>query len=156
MATGRLRNRKFPSAELTTLRGAVLPPVKWFDPRPQEPQLGLYLLAQHAFDPDHPVRAVAYAQLKPGAVKAQGIAADAAAWPGLPEPSALTGVSLADWPAAESHWRHSLEALAVEVREGRAAVAPRDAIATCRRCGLQPLCRIGASSVDGDTEGGDA
>ena len=136
--------------------GAVLPPVKWFDPRPQEPQLGLYLLAQHAFDPDHPVRAVAYAQLKPGAVKAQGIAADAAAWPGLPEPSALTGVSLADWPAAESHWRHSLEALAVEVREGRAAVAPRDAIATCRRCGLQPLCRIGASSVDGDTEGGDA
>ena len=67
--------------------GIVASPAQWFDDRPREPQLGLYWLAQQDFDGARPVRALAYAQLRPGEMKAVGLAADAAAWPGLPEPS---------------------------------------------------------------------
>src|SRR6185436_13087518 len=101
-------------------------PAKWFDDRAQEPQLGLYWLAQHDVDPVQPVRAVAYAQLRPGEMKAVG---------------------LADWRAVENRWRHTLEGLAVGFREGVAAVAPRDVRATCKRCGRQSLCRIGIVSI---------
>jgi hypothetical protein len=136
--------------------GAVAAPFKWFDDRPQEPQLGLYGLAQQHFDSTQPVRAVAYAQLRPGEMKALGIAADTAAWPGLFLPSALGGASLADWPAALDRWRHALESIAEEIRAGNAAVAPRDERVTCRRCGRQSLCRIGALAMEGDVEVGDA
>ena len=136
--------------------GKVAAPAKWFDARAQEPQLGLYWLAQHDFDFAQPIRAVAYAQLRPGEMKAVGLAADGSAWPGLPEPSAVKEVGLADWRAVESRWRHTLDALAVEVREGVAAVAPRDVRVTCQRCGLQSLCRIGVLALDGDTGNGDA
>ena len=58
--------------------------------------------------------------------------------------AALRRADLPDWPALEAEWRRSLDALAVEVRNGLAAVAPRDIVRTCRECGLQSLCRIGA------------
>ena len=83
-------------------------------------------------------------------------AADANAWPALPEPVAARGVGLADWRAVEERWRHTLDALATEVREGVAAVAPRDVRVTCQRCRMQSLCRIGVLAQDGDTENGDA
>ncbi len=136
--------------------GIVTSPNRWFDDRAQEPQLGLYWLAQRGFDPARPVRAVAYAQLRPGEVKAVGLAADAGAWPALPEPSAVKGIGLADWPAVEGRWRHTLAALAIEVREGHASVTPRDPRVTCTRCGRQPLCRIGALALEGGTESDDA
>jgi probable DNA repair protein len=136
--------------------GKVAAPAKWFDDRAQDPQLGLYWLAQHDFDSGQPIRAVAYAQLRPGEMKAVGLAADGNAWPGLPEPSAVKDVGLADWRAVESRWRHTLEALAAEVREGVAAVAPRDVRVTCKRCGLQSLCRVGIVAIDGDAENDDA
>jgi CheY-like chemotaxis protein len=119
-------------------------------------QLGLYWLAQHDFESTQPIRVVAYAQLRPGEMKAVGLATDDSAWPGLPVPSAVKDVGLADWRAVESRWRHTLEALAVEVREGFAAVAPRDVRLTCGRCLLHPLCRIGALTIDSDPESGDA
>jgi hypothetical protein len=136
--------------------GKVAAPAKWFDDRAQDPQLGLYWLAQHDFESAQPIRAVAYAQLRPGEMKAVGLAADDNAWPGLPEPSAVKDVGLADWRAVEDRWRHTLEGLAVEVREGVASVAPRDARVTCKQCGRQSLCRIGIVAIDGDTESGDA
>ena len=134
--------------------GAAKAPARWFDARLQAPQLGLYLLAQQAQAPAQPVRAVAYAQLKPGLLTTQGIAADPAAWPALAAPAAIRGANLADWAEVEARWREGLAALANEVREGRAPVAPRDVRATCRQCGLQALCRIGALSVaDGAGDG---
>jgi len=134
--------------------GKVASPPQWFDPRPVEPQLGLYWLSQQGFDPARPVRALAYAQLRPGEMKAVGLAGDATAWPQLSESSDLRRSDLVDWAAVEAHWRRSLTALAVEVREGRAPVAPRDVVRTCRECGLQALCRIGASPVDGEDDDG--
>jgi len=135
--------------------GVAKPPARWFDPRPQAPQLGLYVLAQQATVPAQPIRVVAYAQLKPGELRVHGMTADAEAWPGLVEPAGVRGAGLADWPAAVTRWTQSLGALAVEVRDGRAAVAPREPGKTCERCGLQPLCRIGELSSDDRAESGD-
>ena len=135
--------------------GVSTPPARWFDARPQAPQLGLYVLAQQAFAAAPAVRAAAYAQLKTGELKIHGIAADAAAWPGLSEPVHVRGAGLADWAQVEERWRHSLGALAIDVREGCASVAPRDVGKTCQRCGLQQLCRIGAPPVATRTENSD-
>ncbi len=143
------------SAIIDYKTGVVAAPTQWFDDRPQEPQLGLYWLAQHAFDAARPVRAVAYAQLRPGEMKAVGIAADAAVWPRLREPPAIDGAGLADWGAVEGRWRHTLEMIAQEVRAGYSPVAPRDVKVTCKRCGRQALCRIGALAIDGEAEAGD-
>jgi RecB family exonuclease len=123
--------------------GRAVPPAKWFDPRPQAPQLALYALAWRARFPARPVRAVAYAQVKRGELKLQGLAADEATWPGFATPSSVCGNDRADWNDVEARWRESLGALAVEISRGHAAVAPRDS-ETCRRCGLYAFCRIGA------------
>jgi hypothetical protein len=127
--------------------GRAVPPPRWFDPRPQAPQLGLYALAWRAAFPAQPVRAVAYAQVKRGDLRLLGLAADGDAWRGVMTPSALPGREFADWTGVESRWRDALLALATEIGQGHAAVAPRDAD-TCRRCGLHAFCRIGALASD--------
>jgi probable DNA repair protein len=136
--------------------GAAIPPAKWFDARPQAPQIGLYVLAERASAPERPIRAAAYAQLKAGDLSVRGIAADADAWPGLAVPQRIRGAGLEDWQAVEVHWARALEALAIEVREGHATVTPRDVDTTCRICRLWALCRIGAPSGGALAESGDA
>jgi len=131
--------------------GVAKTPAKWFDARPQAPQIGLYVLAERGQVPKRPVRAAAYAQLKSGELEVRGIAADAEAWPGLRAPVDLRSANLADWAAVEAYWLRTLEALASEVRDGHAAVAPRDPRKTCPDCGRQALCRIGAALAD-DTQ----
>ena len=131
--------------------GSAITPGKWFEDRPQAPQLALYTLAQRAAEPDVPVRAVAYAQLKPGAVKAVGLAADDAAWPGLVEPGAIRTAELADWGAVEAHWARAVGGLAAEFVAGRSAVMPRDRRESCERCGRQALCRV-AEDPNGDAD----
>jgi len=135
--------------------GFASPPYRWFDERPEAPQLGLYWQAQQAFDPSLPVRALAYAQLRPGELKAVGLAEDESVWPRLSGARLLRSLGLEDWRAVDVRWRGSLGALALEVREGHAAVAPRDVIETCRRCGLQPLCRIGTAAGREELEDAD-
>ena len=121
--------------------GRAPSPAKWFAARPAGTQIGLYALAQRTRTPDEPVVAAVYAQLKAGAVAANGLVADPARWPGLPTIPGATGVPLAAWNEVEPAWRSMYGALATDFRVGRAAVAPRDA-AACRLCNLQPLCRI--------------
>jgi RecB family exonuclease len=135
--------------------GLAKSPATWFDLRPQAPQIGLYVLAERA-QGERPIRAAVYAQLKSGEVRVQGIAADADAWPALRTPGDLRGVSVPDWNAVETRWTQTLEALASEAREGYAAVTPRDSRITCRTCGRQALCRIGAPATDDVEEGDDA
>src|SRR5262249_59442345 len=77
--------------------GRAVAPPRWFDPRPQAPQLGLYALAWRAAFPSLPVRAVAYAQVKRGDMRLQGLAADEAAWCGVAKPSSLPGLGLDSW-----------------------------------------------------------
>ena len=130
--------------------GSAVPPGKWFEDRPQALQLALYTLAQRAAEPGVPVRAVAYAQLKPGAVKAVGLAADDAAWPGLVAPEAIRTAALADWGAVEAHWARAVGGLAAGLSPafGRDA---RDRRESCERCGRQALCRV-AEDPNGDAD----
>jgi ATP-dependent helicase/nuclease subunit B len=120
----------------------------WFEARPRAPQLGLYALALRAMHPEQDVRAVAYAQLKPGKVAVRGLAADAAAWPLLKLPASLKDDGIGDWHAVEARWREVLDALGVEIAAGAAAVSPRDRKETCARCGRRPLCRLGALDIE--------
>jgi ATP-dependent helicase/nuclease subunit B len=128
-------------------------PKQWFDERPRAAQLGLYVLAQSAAQFDIPVRAVAYAQLKPDAIAAVGLAADASTWPSLTELPALG--TFRDWNALESWWRTKLGALASEIATGWAAVAPRRYPSPCRYCGLQSLCRIDSVQLADDEDRAD-
>jgi len=122
-------------------------PESWFEARPQAPQLGLYALAQRAAAPGQRVRAVAYAQVKAGELAVRGLAADGDAWPVLPLPPKVKGAGLADWSAAEARWAEALTVLGAEIVAGLSTVTPRDPRKTCARCGLQPLCRIGAAGL---------
>ena len=136
------------SAIIDYKTGPAQTPAKWFDARPQAPQIGLYVLAERGQAPERPVRAAAYAQLKAGELEVRGIAADADAWPELRAPADLRSAELVDWPAIEAYWQRTLAALAREVRDGHAEVAPRDPRKVCPNCGRQPLCRIGATVAD--------
>jgi probable DNA repair protein len=134
--------------------GRVVAPLRWFDARPQAPQLGLYALAWTDAHPAEPVRAAAYAQLRRGELELEGLVAQTAAWPALQEPRALPAVGLNDWASVEQRWRGSLGALANEILRGHATVTPRKPEETCKFCGLQPLCRIGARGLAGSDEDG--
>jgi ATP-dependent helicase/nuclease subunit B len=117
-------------------------PAQWFDPRPRATQLGMYVLAQRDAQPGVKVRAAAYAQLRPDAVAAVGLAADANAWPALSQVTQIFACKLDDWQALEAWWRSRLGALAAEIAAGNAVVSPRQRPLACRTCCLQPLCRI--------------
>jgi hypothetical protein len=91
------------------------------------------------------VRALVYAQLRAGDVRAIGLVDEAATWPGLTLPA---GVALGDWDEARARLDASLEAVATAFAAGEARIDPRDARKLCRRCGLGPLCRIGAVGED--------
>ena len=117
-------------------------PGSWFDPRPRATQLAMYVLAQRNAQPDVLVRAAAYAQLRPDAVAAVGLAADATAWPALSQVTEVAACKLDDWQALEAWWRSQLGALASEIASGHAVVRPRQKPLACRTCCLQPLCRI--------------
>lgn len=121
--------------------GRVTVPSRWFAPRPAGTQVGLYALARMAIEPDVPVRAVAYAQLKAGSVGVEGLAADGDAWPALRAPGTGRGVPVARWDDALAHWRDRYGEIAAAFRDGHAAVAPRDANA-CKYCDLAALCRV--------------
>ncbi len=130
--------------------GQVERPTQWFDARPRAPQLGLYTLAQRANHPEQAVHAVAYAQLQAGAVAAFGLAADAAAWPGLA--SVERAGPGGDWAALETWWHKRLGALAAEIAHGHAAVSPRESPLPCRDCGLYAVCRIRSARRLQDSE----
>ena len=135
--------------------GRTVAPQRWFDPRPQAPQLGVYLLARRAADPAVAVGAIAYARLALDALDWQGLARDAALLPPLPSPEDATRGAFADWPAVETHWQRAIGDLATEIATGVAVVAPRDKASTCRRCGLQSLCRIDGAVDEAADEASD-
>ena len=128
--------------------GEVPPVVGWLAPRPRAPQLGLYALAHETAFPNRSVRAVAYAQLKPGKLALRGLAADREAWPGLRDPATLKDAGIADWRELTGRWAELLGALGAEFVGGAAAVAPRDKKQTCAHCRRQALCRIGAPAIE--------
>ena len=128
-------------------------PAQWFDPRPRATQLGMYVLAQRDAQPGVKVRAAAYAQLRPDAVAAVGLAADASAWPALSQVTEVSACKLDDWQALEAWWRSQLGALAAEIAAGNAVVSPRRsafgraARAACSRYAESNRCATLSSKV---------
>ena len=127
--------------------GLTLAPKFWFDPRPRSPQIGLYAWARRQTAPESPARAVAYAQLRSGELKVNGVAADSVIWPAL---TAVENTAALSWPQFEAWWETQLRALAEEMRAGVADVAPREGTKTCRTCGLWSLCRVGGVALGGE------
>lgn len=121
----------------------------WAGPRPDEPQVPLYTLAQ-----GDRVQAAAFVQISAQEVCAKGIAADPTVLMGLKEPESLPRLDLPDrWQDIVEHWRATLSRIADDFVRGDARVDPKSTSLTCRYCDLHALCRI-RSQVDvvGDEE----
>ena len=113
----------------------------WRGARMDAPQLPMYAVL-------HPQRASAIVLAQAGLAGAQ--------WVGVGDESVtLAGVKAApkfaltedkqkgfDWRAISEHWWAWLDALARDFAAGNAAVDPKLAAATCRRCHLGGLCRV--------------
>jgi hypothetical protein len=133
--------------------GLASAPPRWFEDRPQGVQIALYGAACEQAVPDVPVQALAYAQLRPGEMKAVGLASDERVWPALNTPATLKGGDVADWVDAQSQLRSRLTELVGAFGGGHAAISPRDPKKVCSRCGLRALCRIGSLADEGPSSG---
>jgi probable DNA repair protein len=109
--------------------GSRATPNDWLGERPDEPQLPLY-----AVTAQEQVSAVAFARLKPGGMKFAGFSMNGKEIPGVKQAKSWSGLML--------DWRAELENLAAGFAAGDARVDPKKALATCRNCDLQPLCRV--------------
>jgi ATP-dependent helicase/nuclease subunit B len=112
----------------------------WLGPRPDEPQLPLYALGG-----DDPVKAVAFACVKAGAMRFAGIASGGEPIPGvrpITEQRVKAAGGYRSWDDLLERWRTELEALGREFASGEARVDPKHGDDTCEQCGRRALCRI--------------
>jgi ATP-dependent helicase/nuclease subunit B len=122
----------------------------WDLPRPEDLQLPLY--GGFALEPGQVLGGLVFAKVRAGDQCFIGRIGDAGAalGYGLKNSASLRRNRL----EAEQlmGWRDAIEQLARDYIAGRADVDPRDPLETCRRCGLQPLCRIHERPVDGQDD----
>ncbi|MCX7626993.1 MAG: PD-(D/E)XK nuclease family protein [Methylophilaceae bacterium] len=114
----------------------------WAEDRIADPQLPVYAALAMA---DEEVAAVCYAKVRADAQQFIGIAATDGILPGV---KALEGARsvfpetrFPSWQALLAHWRERLEAIAMEILAGEAAVKFRDE-ADLRHCEVLPLLRL--------------
>jgi probable DNA repair protein len=110
--------------------GNVGNPKDWHGPRPDDPQLPLYAAAAK-----EELAAVAFARLKPGAMRFMGYSR-------LPNLIPKVDVNPAPWPKLVEEWKRDAEALGGSFAKGDACVDPKEDLKTCRLCDLQTLCRV--------------
>lgn len=109
----------------------------WADGRPEDPQLLLYALTEPQ------VGALAFARLSVDGVGLQGIACDEQFGAGIEAYDRHEATAGAEsWNALHGRWRGELTRLADEIRDGWAAVQPKQPRVSCLNCGLHALCRI--------------
>lgn len=133
-------------------------PKAWELPRPDDVQLPLY--AGFAVPQDWDVAGLAFAKIRAGEVCFSGCVKDAESAIGrVQNIGSLKNNSLRE--DTLDAWREAIERLARDFLAGRADVDPREPEQTCKRCGLQTVCRIHeqpdttedeASEEDGDGE----
>jgi probable DNA repair protein len=109
---------------------------RWFDPRPDEPQLPLYALTR-AVPPD----GLAFARVARGECAFAGLAQRADIAPDI-ELFAPAKSRADDWPKQLDAWRQTLAALGEQFRSGLARVDPKRYPGTCDTCHLRTLCRV--------------
>lgn len=121
----------------------------WRGARMDAPQLPLYAVLH----PDRP-GAIAIAEANGAGARFVGVGEESIALDGLAPARkfALTEDREKgfEWTAITQHWWAWLDALARDFAAGRAAVDPKLASATCRRCHLGGLCRVDAARVRED------
>jgi hypothetical protein len=107
----------------------------WDGARPAEPQLPIY--ATHLEAGGEVVSGVFFAIVRKGDEAFRGVTVSDEVVPGVAPRSD-------DPPFDEriAEWRHALEGLGEEFRQGLAVVDPRDGLATCKRCNLSAFCRV--------------
>jgi RecB family exonuclease len=116
--------------------GANISSMVWLGERPDDCQLPLYALAAAEED----VRAVAFARLKVGTLAFVGIAREKNLLPGVG--TVPRNRQVESWEAMVESWRTETAKLGQEFVASEARVDPREKLATCDRCDLQPLCRV--------------
>ena len=109
--------------------GNRVTPKDWDPPRPDDPQLPLYALAA-----PEALAALAFAKLRPGAMRFMGLARAKDLVPNV-RPAK-------HWPSLLAEWKKETEALGAAFAAGAAAVDPKRELKTCQRCDLQTLCRV--------------
>ena len=114
---------------LLDYKGGTTSRKKWLGERPEEPQLPFY-----AVNAKEEVVAVAFAKLKVGDLRFSGYSR---------EKGLLPKVEIyRDWVELFAGWKKELDALGAGFAAGEARVDPKELLATCRYCDLQPLCRV--------------
>jgi len=104
-------------------------------PRPDEPQLPLYVIGAEA-----DATAAAFAQVSADEMRFVGLAREEGVLPGVKTPAEVGAQP--GWAEQVAFWRAELERLTGEFASGHAAVDPKHRPQTCRECDLQPLCRV--------------
>lgn len=104
-------------------------PNEWLGERPDDPQLPLY-----ALNASEDVAAIAFAKLRTGEMRYMGFSRDKDALPKVQQAQ--------DWAALLAGWKQEIEFLGASFAAGDARVDPKQQLATCRYCDLQPLCRV--------------
>ena len=108
---------------------APLTPKQWEGPRPDDPQLPLYACAAR-----EELAAVAFARVRPGAMRFIGLSRELNLLPGVNE--------VRSWKNLLAEWKKDAEALGAAFAAGEARVDPKYELKTCQRCDLQTLCRV--------------
>lgn len=118
--------------------GAGSSPMLWLAPRPDDCQLPLYALAAAGED----VRAIAFARLKVGSLGFAGVAREKGLLPGVGAQLRSRTRDAGTWDQMIESWREETGKLGHDFLASEASVDPKEKLATCDRCDLQPLCRV--------------
>lgn len=129
--------------------GAAYSPTWWEMPRPQDPQLPIYAVAEQM--KGHDIAGVAFAVVRTGKCDFKGEAARKEIF-GKPQ----NGRRFGEFTQSLETWQPELERLANNFLAGDAEVdpkhPPKTAKSTCRLCHLGALCRIAEVAKPSDDE----
>jgi ATP-dependent helicase/nuclease subunit B len=129
--------------------GASYSPGWWEVPRPQDPQLPIYAVAQKQLG--HDIAGVAFAVVRAGNCDFKGEAARKEIFG-----KTQNGKRYGEFAQVLDSWRPELERLASDFLAGHAEVdpkhLPKTAKSTCRLCHLSALCRIAEIAAPADDE----
>lgn len=125
--------------------GGDYSPSWWELPRPKDPQLPIYAVAQQM--QGHDIAGVAFAHIRPGKCKFKGEAVRKDIFGNNRESKRHSLFS-----ETLQAWQPELEKLAGDFLAGRAEVDPKDARQTCQWCHLGALCRVAEIEVPDDDD----
>lgn len=109
----------------------------WFGERPNDPQLLLY-----AFIREHPIEALAFAQIRAEAMAFIGLSEQDCSIAGIkPIAEQRIDTTLSNWQLFQTQQYQALQQLAKNFMAGHASLNPKNPHETCQHCDLHSLCR---------------